>query len=213
MKKKIFIDLKNNEVAKDYVELSFEGDKTAQRHLYDALVCAARSIQYKFYYSAKKVGLNLKDLEEECMHCFMQLLENYDEEKGTVEGYFKSMYFNRVRTAIRRQSSSTRMTEVLAIGANDDFSDNEADFSCSKHDENKKAIDDVELTKIVLGEDSKIINDKEKDVIHLYIQSYSFKEMSKLAKMKYGNCLRKFKSGKQKIEVYLKNINIDFDED
>ncbi len=211
--RKNFVDLKNNEAVKDYVDLSRDGNKTAQKHLYYALSSTIKNIQYRFYYAAKKVGLNLKDLEEECMHCFMQLLENYEEEKGTVENFFKSLYFNRVRTVIRRQSSSTRMTEVLAIGLNGDFSDNEADFNCQKYDENKKAIDDVELSKIVLGAESKIISEKEKDVIHLYIQSYNFKEMSKIAKIKYGQCLRKFKTGKQKIEIYLKNINIDLDEE
>lgn len=212
MKKINSNQLQDNNIQKNYVEESRKGNKTAQRHLFDYLVYVGRTIQYRFYYSAKKVGLTLRDLDEEYSHSFMQLLKNYKEEKGSVENYFKFLYFNRLRTVVRRGASFTRTLEVLAIGLNNDLYDNESNITGINYDENKKTIDDIELSKIILGPDSKVIDEGEKVIFELYIQSYTFTEMSKLAKMKYGDCIKKFKSGKRKIRIYLKNINIEKDE-
>ena len=203
---KKLMDLENNKEAVKFLTLSRKGDKTAQKHLYCSLIDEARIIQRHYYYCARHVGLNLCDLDEEFIYCFLQLLEHYKEEKGSIIGFFKCLYFNRIRNVIKKAYGVTRRREILAIGSNEDSFDNENGLTIDSIDENKKRIDDDDLSRIILGSESNIITKEEKIVYDLYLRSYSFKEMSKIAKMKYGDCIKKFQSGKQKIASFLKTI-------
>ena len=203
---KKLMDLENNKEAVKFLVLSRKGNKTAQKHLYCSLIDESRIIQRHYYYCARHVGLNLSDLDEEFIYCFMQLLEHYNESKGSVIGFFRCLYFNRVRNVIKRAYGVTRRRETLAIGVSEDLFENENNLNFNYEDENKKRIDDEDLSRLILGPESNIITQDEKIIYDLYLRSYSFKDMSKIAKMKYGDCIKKFKSGKQKIALFLKTI-------
>lgn len=208
MKKAILMDLSNDEVAKDYLRRSLCGEKSFQRILFDSLVGACKNVQYHFYYQAKKAGLNLRDLDEEYIYCFMQLLERYDETRGTVLSFYKYLYFNRLRTIIKKETGLTRVSEVRAIGKEEDYFENDT-YLNNMDDVNKTQIGESELSNIILGEKSNIVNNKEKMVYHYYLKSYSFKEISRDCNLKYRDCIKYFNSGKKKIKNYLKQNNIE----
>ena len=66
-----------------------------------------------------------------------------------------------------------------------------------------------ELANIILGEESKVISEDEKRIYRLYLDSYTIKEMSRMMKCDYNLCLKFFKSGRKKIEKFLRKINIE----
>lgn len=209
MSKAVLIDLTNNEVAKSYLKKSLKGEKTAQRILYDSLAASAKKIQYSFYYRAKKAGLNLRDLDDEFISCYMQLLKNYDETKGSVLSFFKILYFNRLRTIIKKESGATRSRDVLAIGKDADYFESDCIEAEPQTRESKVLLNNDELANIILGEESKVISEYEKRIYRLYLDSYTIKEMSRMMKCDYNLCLKFFKSGRKKIEKFLRKINIE----
>ena len=210
MKKSFFLNLKNNKVAIKYLIESRNGNKSSQRYLYDSLLNHTEKYMYRLWYRFKDVGLTIAEVREEFTYCFMQLLTEFDETIGVyLLQYFNCSLYKRIKAIHKRAKCVTRKRQAASNGKEDDYFNNDFYIAELDHDENKKRIDDKELTSIILGPTSKVLDDEEKYVFEFLTQSYSILEISKMSKMKYAKCLKKFKTGSSKIKHYLKKIKYE----
>ena len=210
MKKSDFINLKNNKVAIKYLVESRNGNKSSQRYLYDSLFAHTDRYMYRLWYRFRDVGLTIAEVREEFTYCFMQLLTEFDENIGVyVLQYFNCSLYKRVKAIHKRAKCVTRKRQAASNGKEDDYFSNDFYICELDHDENKKRIDDKELSSIILGPASKVLDDEEKYIFEFLTQSYSLLEISRISKMKYAKCLRKFKTGSSKIRHFLKKIKYD----
>ncbi len=210
MKKHSFINLKNNKVAIKYLIESREGNKSSQRYLYEALKEYTKNYIYSLWYRHSGVGLTFQEVDEEFTYCYMQLLEKFDETLGIyLLRYFNALLYKRVKAIHKRAKCVTRRIQASSNGPTEDYFSNDYSIKEIDYDENKKRIDDSELSNIILGPTSKVLDDEEKYVFEFLTQSYSIREIAKISKLKYSQCLKKYKTGSSKIRHYLKRINLD----
>lgn len=183
-----------------------QGDKMKQRILFVALKESVKNLIYRYYYSARRVGLSMTDLENLCTQAFLKVFYKFREGECPLAVYYRYIYANVIKNSIR---DALLKTNVLNRNVHDilyNLNDQEEVIDIIN------SVDDVEikneenqLTNAIIDQNKAHLGKKEKLVFDAYLHDLKLSEIAKKYKMEYRTVRILLQKAKEKTKSYIIN--------
>ena len=186
------------------------GDRFEQIRIKNFLSKDCRIITYSYYYTGKKLGMNLSDFDELFYLSLGTLFLKYDENLGDLVVYFRYIYNTKIKDEIRRKK---KLCSKILYAPNTNFDENldnnEYNISTKnfKYENELLKMHSYEITKLIL-ENRKLLNKEEKKILNYFLDGLSTIEISNELNQNYHTVDYKFKNLKNKIRRFIKSQNV-----
>jgi len=182
-----------------------KSNKDQQLSISNYFKSCAKIIEYYNKQRAHSSGYSKEDFEDAYYETLTIYFRSYDENKGSPEAYFKTVYNAKVTDGIRRQNNSTNSLFFHSLGYDCDHFDNDDYYTDFKVNNIMNSSDEI-VTNVI----ENVCKDNYEDLVILQgiIDGTPINEISSILNLNRSTTFSKVRNLKAKIRKYLEKKQI-----
>ena len=183
---------------------ALNGDKNSQKELLEICKKETLPITLQYLKRANDVGISFEDLRSLNINAYLKALSTFDETRGTFINYYKYLYMMIVRDEIRKKAIALNKNYSAILLDNFDQC-YEIQFNSPSYNENnpKYSYYDHEVLIRTITENRVKLTKKEKEIVLMFLDDYTIKEIADMLKRNYTETYRTLKRAFNKLKDYL----------